>query len=110
MKYLSLSLLIFLQTCSSPEREEPNITRLLIESYKVECQGFILQECYLVKEGDAIPEGEWTYFYEDISGFEYTPGFRYTIEVVKTERNPLPQDVGRYKYAFLNLIAKEAVD
>ena len=110
MKNLSLFLLIFLQTCSSPEREKPNLTRLLIESYKVECQGFILQECYLVKEGDAILEGEWTYFYEDISGFEYTPGFRYTIEVIKTERNPLPQDVERYQYSFLSLIAKEAVD
>ena len=110
MKYLSLFLLIFLQTCSSPEIEEPSLTRLLIESYKVECQGFILQECHLVKEGDAIPEGEWTYFYEDISGFEYTPGFRYTIEVIKTERKPLPQDVGRYQYSFLSLIAKEAVD
>lgn len=92
MKYLSLFLLIFLQTCSSPE------------SYKLECQGFILQECYLVIEGDAIPNGEWTYFYEDIAGCEYTPGFRYTIEVVKTERNPVPQDIGRYQYSFLNLI------
>ena len=76
MKYLSLFLLIFLQTCSSPESEEPNLTRLLIQSYKLEYQGFILQECYHVKEGDAIPNGEWTYFYEDIAGCEYTPGFR----------------------------------
>lgn len=110
MKYLSLLLLIFLQTCPSPEREDPNITRLFIESYKVECQGFILQECFLVKEGDAIPDGEWTYFYENIAGFNYTPGFRYTIKVVKTERNPVPQDIGKYQYTFLSLIAKEAVD
>jgi len=104
VKYLSLFLLIFLQTCSSPESDKPNLTRLLIESYKQEFQGFILQECYLVKEGDAISNGEWTYFYEDITGCEYTPGFRYTIEVVKTERNPVPQDIGRYQYSFLNLI------
>lgn len=110
MKYLSLLLLIFLQTCPSPEREDPNITRLFIESYKVECRGFILQECFLVKEGDAIPDGEWTYFYENIAGFNYTPGFRYTIEVVKTERNPVPQDIGKYQYTFLSLIEKEAVD
>ena len=76
----------------------------------MECHGFILQEYYIVKEGDAIPDGEWTYFYEDIIGFEYTPGFRYTIEVVKTERNPLPLDIGRHQYAYLSLIAKEAVD
>ena len=49
-------------------------------------------------------------FYEDIAGFEYTQGFPYTIEVVKTERNPVPQDIGRYQYSFLNLIAKKAVD
>ena len=54
MKSLSLIFLVFLQTCPSPEKENTNITRLLIESYTTECQGFILQECYLVKEGDDI--------------------------------------------------------
>jgi heat shock protein HslJ len=103
-------LLISLQTCSSPEREEHNVKRFLIESYKVECQDFILQECYLLKEGDAISSLEWTYFYEKIAGFEYSPGIRYTLEVINTERNPLPQDVGRYQYRFLSQIAKEAFD
>ena len=103
-------MLISSQTYSSPEREEHNVKRFLIESYKMECQDFILQECYLVKEGDAISNLEWTYFYENIAGFEYTPGIRYTLEVINTERNPLPQDVGRYQYRFLSQIAKEASD
>lgn len=110
MKSLSLIFLVFLQTCLSPEKENTNITRLLIESYTTECQGFILQECYLVKEGDDISEGEWTFFYDTIIGFDYTPGFRYTIEVIKTEHNPLPQDIGKYQYTFLSLISKEKVN
>ena len=110
MKYFSLIFFIILQSCPPPERDDTRITRLLIESYTTECQGFILQECYLVKEGDAIQDGEWTYFYDTIEGFDYSPGFRYTIEVIKKERNPPPQDIGKYQYTFLNLISKKAVD
>lgn len=50
MKYLSLLLLIFLQTCPSPEREDPNITRFFIESYKVESKALFSKSVFLLKK------------------------------------------------------------
>ena len=110
MKLFSLVLLIILQNCTKPQTEAILTTRLLVESYTVTCQGFIEQQCYLVKEGDAIPDGEWSLFFESIDGFDYVPGFRYEIEVSKTERDPLVQDVGKYQYTFVSMISMEAVD
>jgi len=110
MKLFSLVLLILLQSCPKPQTETILTTRLLVESYTVTCQGFVEQQCYLVKEGDAIPNGEWSLFYEIIDGFDYTPGFRYEIEVFKTKRDPLIQDVGEYQYTFVSLISKEVVN
>ena len=110
MRNLFLLLVVLLQACSSAELKDSSVTQLLVESHRVSCQGLVLQQCYLVKEGDAIPNGEWTYFYESIVSFDYIPGYRYTIEVEKTKRNPQIQDVGSYQYTFLNLITKEAMD
>lgn len=110
MKLLPILLLILLQNCSTPIEDGRDITRMLINSHKVECQGVILQQCYLVKEGRAIENDTWSYFYEEIKGFEYVQGFIYEIEVEKTERNPIPQDAGKYQYTFVRLINKTAVN
>lgn len=110
MKYAPLLLLYLLQHCNHPPQENELIKRLLINSYRVECQGFILQECLLIKEGAAIPNGRWSNFYEDIEGFTFTPGFIYDIEVEKIKRDPRLQDVGLYRYVFVQLNAKTAVD
>lgn len=110
MRKLFILLVALLQACSTAELKDSSITRLLIESHTTPCQGLVLQQCYLVKEGEAIPDGEWTFFYESIIGFDYIPGYRYTIEVEKTKRNPQLQDVGSYQYTFLNLITKESMD
>ena len=83
---------------------------MLINSYKVSCQGFIPQQCLLVKEGEAIENDEWTYFYDPIEGFDYVPGYLYEIDVKKVKRDPVPQDVGLYRYYFILERSKTAVD
>ncbi len=54
MKFFPLLFLVFLQNCSIPAQEDVSLTPMLINSYKVSCQGFIPQQCLLVKEGEAI--------------------------------------------------------
>lgn len=114
MKYYAPLLLLFiLLQCTTDDTTENNAVsteQLLIQSYKAPCSGLIDQECYLVKIGADYPNGEWTYFHSQIEGFEYAPGFVYAIEIQKTERNPLPQDVSMYRYVFQRLISKERAD
>lgn len=62
MRKLFILLVALLQACSTAELKDSSITRLLIESHTTPCQGLVLQQCYLVKEGEAIPIGEWTFF------------------------------------------------
>ena len=109
MKSLAPFLLcLFLFQCK--KEDEPITERLLVNAYKVPCTGFIPQECYLVKQGEDFPDGEWTYFYSAIEGFDYTPGYIYDIEAKKIERNPVPQDVGRFRYIFYRLVSKTPED
>lgn len=109
--FLFVLLLLLLQ-CNQPPDDAPleDITRLMVHSSKVSCVGLIEQECYQIKEGDAIPDGAWRNFYEGIVGFDYVPGFIYEIEVRKIERNPIPQDAGQYRYVFVRLISKISAD
>lgn len=59
---------------------------LYIAPYMVECEGEGPQMCLLVKEN---PEDEYTYFYDQIEGFDYQEGFEYVIKVSEeTVDNP----------------------
>ena len=60
--------------------------------------------------GDAIGSENWTLFYDEIEGFDFIPGFVYDLEVSITERNPVPQDVGKYKYTLIKEIRRTAAD
>lgn len=77
---------------------------LIIGPYKTTCQGFIEQECFLEfnKESD-----QWEFFYESIQGFDFQPGFIYTLKVSLHERPEGIQDIGRYAYRLVELISKE---
>ena len=110
MKLFPLLFLVFLQNCSIPAQEDNSLTPMLINSYKVSCQGFIPQQCFVVKEGDAIEHSEWSYFYDSREGFDYVPSYIYAIVVKKVKRDPVPQDLGLYRYYFVRERSKTAVD
>ena len=51
--------------------------------------------------------GRWEFFYESIQGFEFEPGFIYTLKVRLEDRGTEIQDVGRYAYHLVELIEKK---
>lgn len=106
MKHLAPLLFSFLLLQCTKEKTLAT-EKMLVDHKKIPCTGFIPQECYLVKIGEDYPDGEWTYFYSEIEGFDYTTGFIYDIEIEKIERNPIPQDASMYRYLFVRLISKE---
>ena len=110
--FLLLSLFFFISCSESSIETETEIegTLFRVNSYTESCQGFILQECLLIQRGEAIGTQDWTYLYEGINGFDFVPGFIYTLDVKITERNPPPQDVGKYEYTLIKIIEKTAVN
>ena len=85
--------------------EEENIETLIIGPYTETCQGFIEQQCYLEFNEDSQ---QWEFFYESIQGFDFEPGFIYTLKVRLEDRGTEIQDVGRYAYHLVEVLDKEA--
>ena len=110
MRFLLIIALLFLSACgvenplSSLVGEEEHIEIITIGPYIKRCQGFIEQDCYLEYNEDSA---RWEFFYESIQGFDFEPGFIYTLEVRLEDRGTEIQDVGRYAYHLVKIIEKK---
>ena len=108
---IPLILLVFTIGCSRDGTIKPvpsadgNIETLIIGPYTETCQGFIEQQCYLEFNEDSQ---QWEFFYESIQGFDFEPGFIYTLKVRLEDRGTEIQDVGRYAYHLVEVLDKEA--
>lgn len=80
---------------------------LFVGAERVECTGVGPQECYLVKE---TPDGEWTYFYDEINGFEWEAGFEYELRVAVTTIADPPADASSLSYDLVEVVSKTAVE
>lgn len=70
---------------------------------KVECEGEGSQMCLLVKEN---PDDEYTYFYDQIEGFEYEEEYEYVLRVKEeTVENP-PAGGSSVKWVLVEVISK----
>ena len=81
-----------------------HIETLIIGPYKTTCVGAFEQECYLEFNEESQ---EWHFFYEGIQGFDFMPGYIYTLKVRLEDRGTEIQDVGRYAYHLVAVIDKE---
>lgn len=86
-----------------PDTDEM-IETLIIGPYTETCQGFIEQQCYLEFNEE---RQKWEFFYENIKGFDFEPGYIYTLKVRLEDRGTEIQDVGRYAYHLVEIISKE---
>jgi hypothetical protein len=93
-KTLALYLIaIFIFSC---EEDKTQIELIRVKENKVSCWGVGQTECYLVQKGDKIDTEEWEYFYSEIEGFEYEPGFVYKLSVAKEPIADPPMDRSAY--------------
>ena len=89
----------------APEPEEEFI--LYVAPHTVECQGMVVQQCMLTRRS---PDAEWTYFYGEIIGFDYEPGFHWTLRVsTRAIPNP-PQDSSSIEYRLLAVLEQVPAD
>ncbi len=96
-----------LRTPETPTEESetaaPEEKILFVGPEKAECVGVGPMECYLVKEE---PDDEWQYFYDQIEGFEWEPGYTYELRVaVHPVENP-PADASSLRYELIEVVDK----
>ena len=101
-KKLIVLLGLAMMSCSSDNNKE--VKTFLVNSFKVPCEGVAPMSCYQIKEFAEV--SEWRNFYNQIDGFNYEPGFLYTIEVeVETlPENEVPADGSSLKYTLVSVV------
>ena len=79
---------------------------LFVGPEKVDCVGVAPQKCYMVRED---PAEDWRFFYSQIAGFEYEPGYQYEL-LVREEKvaNP-PADGSSLRWELVEVVSKKAV-
>lgn len=99
----------FLALCLSCQTEDLRTEIILrVKENKIGCSGHEGQtECYLVQQGDYINSNTWQYFYDQIEGFEYEPGFVYKLLVAKEPVKNPPIDASNIKYILIKELSKE---
>ena len=111
MRFLLILALLFLSACDAantlfpPVRGEEYIEIISIGPYIQTCYGAHGERDCLMEYNEA--SGQWEFFYESIQGFDFEPGFIYTLEVRLEDRGPDIQDVGRYAYHLVKIIEKK---
>lgn len=107
MKVFFMILILSLSTNSCEESADNQITKTLyVAHYLTDCTGVGPQKCMLIKENI---EDDFSYFYDNIAGFDFEEGFNYTLKVtVESIKNP-PADGSSLKYSLVEIIKKEKV-
>ena len=100
MRLLLMLPLLFLFACGGEETEI-----IMIGPYTQRCHGAHGErDCLMVREADS---SRWEFFFDGVEGFDFEPGFIYTLEVRLEDRGPYIQDVGRYAYHLVEIIEKK---
>ena len=98
---LFVILIVFtLSACQNSTAEETGEI-IYIDSKTVDCEGVMPQKCLLVKESK---EADWSYFYDQIEGFQYEPGYSYTLLVKITTIDNPPQDASSRHYQLIKVL------
>ena len=96
-KFCAFILFIGLSACVE---NPPKTVMYKINSAKVDCVGVAPMSCLQVQKGENIGSENWEMFYASIEGFEYEPGYTYSISVKEIELpiGEVPADGSSIKY------------
>lgn len=93
-----ITIVLFSFSCSK------NTNRIIyIADSKADCVGVAPQKCLQIKEEDKT---DWTYFYDQIEGFDYEEGFFYKLKVDVIEVENPPADASSLKYKLIEILDK----
>ena len=104
MRYIGALLLMILGQCDSGVNSTDRVI-YWVNSYRVECTGEGLMSCLQVQKGETLQHDQWLYFYSQIDGFDYEPGYIYRILVEETKLDPekVPADGSSIHYRLITV-------
>jgi hypothetical protein len=88
---------------TSDSEDGSMIKTLYVNSKLVDCVGVQPRKCLQVRES---PDEEWELFYDDIRGFDFEPGFRYTLRVDVQQIEEPPADASSLQYELVEVVNK----
>lgn len=97
--------LFFLMACG--EKEEKPGAILHVAPYTSACIGAGPMDCLRVRSDN---EANFQLFYNHIEGFDFEPGYNYTLRVKIEEVASPPADGSSQRYTLLEVVSKEAVN
>jgi heat shock protein HslJ len=85
----------------------PETRTLFVGPELVECTGVAPQMCMQVRNS---PDEEYTFFYQQIDGFTFEPGYEYELLVEVTEVANPPADGSSLSYRLVEIVNQTAVE
>lgn len=89
----------------TPEPDAEQTYTLYINSQKVDCVGVGPQKCLQIRRSE---DESWSFFYDNIEGFTFEPGFVYTLRVSEEEIKNPPADASSKRIKLEEVISKTA--
>lgn len=102
--FLGIALLGGLTACETGDKsQKPDQEIFYIKENLADCTGVAPMKCMQIKRDTTE---EWSYFYSQIAGFQYEPGYRYKLKVqVEDVENP-PADASSKRYTLISIVEK----
>jgi len=97
----------FIEIIYDENISESLVSILYVDSKLIDCVGIAIQQCMLVKE---TQNSDWKFFYDQIEGFEFQPGYAYKLKVQITKIKNYPTDSSSLKYTLVEILDKNNVD
>ncbi len=101
---LSAALALVFFAAPSVNAQDGEVKTYLVAPTMRDGMGVGPMTCLQVKTD---PEAKYGMFYSSIKGFDYVPGFEYTIKVRVTERERVPMDASKYIYTLEEVVSKK---
>jgi hypothetical protein len=93
--------MLTLSACQNPPSDDGEV--LFVDSQLVDCLGVVPQKCLKTKANEA---DNWTFFYDQIKGFEFEEGYRYKLQVEITQQKNSPQDGSSLHYKLIKVLER----
>ncbi len=113
--FLAICLILGLSSCTSTSNEKVTLEEgeyiYWVNSETKPCVGVSKMTCLQVQKGETPEEGKWLYFYSNIEGFDYEPGYIYKLIVKETEipARQVPADGSSLKFTLKKILSKQKV-
>lgn len=96
-------------TCSTENVELlPGETVMRVNYFKKACEQLMENAtCLMVQQGEELCSEEWTYFYDEIEGFQYEEGYVYELKVRVEDVEDPPADGSSLRYILVEILSKK---